>query len=79
MVSISVQHKSIKVGSSTALVLPKNWINEVKAVLESEDILFNIFGEEFLVLEIEGLEIKDEKAQQLFNQLKKHFSLKKKE
>jgi len=82
MISIPTQSKLFKTGQvSTAVVLPKDWIDSLKATLgvdlSTDEILVNIFGEEFLVIEVIGLKIKNKEDQKLLNKLKERFSVQK--
>lgn len=75
MISIGkIYHKLGKVGqSSTSLVLPKDWADGLKKILQTDDIMLSIFGKEFLVLEVKGLPIKDKETRELLRKNKKHF------
>lgn len=74
MISIWEQRKLTKAGpSSTSLVLPKKWVDDLKKILRTDDITLLVFGKEFLVLEVNGLKIKDKKAQKLLRQFKEYF------
>ena len=65
----------MKVGqSSTALVLDKDWVDNVKSTLGADEITVNVFGKTFLLVEIVGLTIKDEKDKKIINLIKKHLS-----
>jgi hypothetical protein len=65
----------MKIGpSSMAAVLPKNWVDSIMSKIETDEITVNIFGKHFLVLEVKGLEIKDEDSKKMLEQLKEHFS-----
>ena len=69
----------MKVGtSSTALVLDKDWVDDLKATLGKDEITVNIFGEDFLVIEVVGLEIKDKETKKHLEQVKEFLSKKKK-
>ena len=77
MVSISKRHKLTKVGPiSTSVVLPKEWADPIKEAMGTEEVSVDIFGDEFLVIEVVGLKIKNKKSQKMLNQLKEHFSVK---
>ena len=77
MVSIFKRHKLTRVGPiSTSVVLPKEWVDPIKELMGAEDVSVDIFGDEFLVIEVTGLKIKNKKTQKLLNELKKHFSVK---
>lgn len=74
MVTITKKHKVIKTGRrSSALVLPKDWIDDVRTRIGSDDTHIHIFGDEFLVVEVKGLKIKDEKSKRILEMCKKHF------
>jgi len=80
VIDVSKEHKLTKIGpASTAVILPKEWVDNIKTALKSEDIIVKIFGStklDFLVLEVKGLPIKTKKAKNLLKKCKKHFSVK---
>ncbi len=77
MITIPKIHRLTKVGpASTAAILPKTWVDRVKATLGTEDIDVEIFGDEFLVITVSGLPIKNKEAQAILKKCKKYFSVK---
>jgi len=79
MISLPYQRKLMKVGSSsTALVLDKDWVDRLKATLGKNEVTINVFGEDFLVLEVVGLKIKDAETKELLDSIKEFLSKKKK-
>ena len=79
MITLPKEHKLTKTGPvSMSLVLPKEWVDKVKAALGKKEIFVHIFGEEFLVIEVKGLKIKNKKAQKILKECKEYFSVQKK-
>ena len=79
MTSLPYQRKLMKVGrASTALVLDKDWVDSVKTMLDTEEINVRVFGTNFLVIEVIGLPIEDEKDKKLLDIIKEQLSIKKK-
>lgn len=65
----------MKVGpSSTAVILDKDWVDGIKDVIGEKDINVTVFGEEFIVVEVNGLRIKDKDTKRLLQELKTHFA-----
>ncbi len=73
--SIFEEKKTVKIGpSSESVILPKDWVDQIKERVNNDDFSFFLFGKEFLMIEIKGLPIRNKKTQKLLNTCKKHFA-----